>query len=522
MDCRNFTPIPDELLVHATQAEREAYEKALFRCVAMASPLDFMLAVDQQTKDYRHSRFISDKVAAAVPGDKILFTMPPREGKSWLISKGVPAWAIARDPRTQVLHATYAHDFTVTFGRAIRRMIQTGQKLGIAPRLDPTAKAVDNFFVHPDDGSGFYFGDGVGGGFTGRGGHIILLDDLIKNKEEADSQFMRDKTWDWMESVALTREESLEDEDGGYGIILGVGTPWHEDDWIGRARLTGEWKVYNLAALAEEGDPLGRPEGEALNPVRRSRTFYLGVKARNPLTFAAMYQGHPSPEDGDVFQKSTLRYYKELPPPDTWGAKFATVDLAHSKKRRADFSVLSVWLVTKPPRPRLYWIAMFRDKIASGDHMDWVYGQLGSIEPELRPRWIVVGDKTFGSSLMDAARKHPVPGMPPFKPVDENEDKWSKAQPAAALQKQGGLWVPEDAPWIGDAITEMMMFPNGKHDDIVDTLAYAGGEFNMQPWVRRQKEDNEADQSPEAKARRYMESKRKKKSPRRLRKRIMS
>lgn len=482
MECHDFKPIPPELLVHATTAERQAYEAALYRCVALQSPIDFLLAVNKSTVDYRHSRYVSTLIANLEPGEKLLITEPPRAGKSFIVSEGAPSWALATNPDNRVGHATYGHDFTINFGRTIRRYIQEGRAQHLTPRLDPGAKAVDSFFIHPSDGSGFYFGDGVGGGFTGRGFDWLFLDDLIKNDEEAQSQIIRDKVWQWIIRVALTRLEPG-------ARVVGIGTPWHEDDWIGRAKETGEWKVVNLAALAEENDPLHREKDEPLNPERYTKEDFEKIRLRDPLTFAAMYQGHPTPEDGDVFKGSKLQYYEELPPQDRWGARFATVDLAHSKKQRADFSVLSVWMVTKPPRPRLYWIAMFRDKVSSGDHLDWIYGNLESIEPGLKPRWIAVGNKTFGSTLMDVAHKHPRPGQPPFKPVPEETDKRTHAQPAAALNTQGLIWLPKDGVWVGEAVGEMMMFDNGAHDDIVDTVSMAAGEYNSQPWASLKKRE---------------------------------
>lgn len=513
-----FQVIPDDLLLYASPEERKAYEFALYKHISLRSPLDFLLAVRPHTDDFTHQRLISDEIANLEEGGKLLITMPPRLGKSLVVSEGGPAWVLSTNPNNRVLHATYGHDFTVTFGRNIRRYLQENART-LAPRLDPSAKAIDSFFIHPHDGTGYYFGDGRGGGFTGKGGDWIFLDDLIKDAEEAESPTVRDNIWQWIEQVIYTRIE--EDVRTGHKTrIVAIGTPWHEDDWIGRAIASGEWKWINLPALAEENDLLGREVGEPLNPERYSQQYFEQIRERRPLVFAAMYQGHPSPEDGDVFQKKNIQFYKELPAQEQWGARFATVDLAHSTRKRADWSVVSWWMITKPPRPRLYWLGMVRERVPSGDHLDWIEGVIKSIEPPLRPRWIVVGDKTFGSSLMDEARKHPRRGVPLFKPVEENEDKWTKAQPAAALSKNGALWLPEEMPWIGDAVPEMLIFPNGTHDDIVDTLSYAGSEFNSQPWVQREKEKS-LPNTPEGRAQAKIREMRKRRKPRRSRNRLM-
>lgn len=466
----DFTPIPDDLLALATPAEKKAYGLALQRHTAKLSPLDFALAVKERAKHYRHSVFVSDVIAKMQPEDKVIILMPPRVGKSYLISESVPGWVHANDPDAHIIHATYAYDFTVRkFGRPNRLIMGQAQSLGIGPPLDPSARASDYYAIHPKHGEGDYTATGVGGQITGLPASWLLLDDLIKNREEAQSQLVRDKTWEWLMEDALSRLEP-----GARAIMLG--TPRHEDDVLARAAESGEWQVVRLPALAEEDDPLGRQEGEALCPERYDEAAYEVIRNRSPQVFAALYQCRPRPKDGDYFKSKNFRYVKAESMPKI-GKRFATVDLAHSLKKRADFSVIMCFLATKPPHPKLYVTHVFRDKIESGDHLSWLDRCMESIPTTERPRYAGIEDKTFGSAMLSAARRLGRAGKVVLTPLKADTDKGTRAETAAHLMTQGSIVFVEDAPWLEELEYELLAFDNGKHDDQVDTLAYGALEF---------------------------------------------
>lgn len=463
-----FILIPDDLLALASPAERKSYSAALARHVALLSPLDFALATREDAKEWRHSRFISDVIAGMEPDDKVILMMPPRHGKSYLLSETVPAWALANDPNAAVIHATYAHDFTVKFGRKTRNLMQTAQSLSLTPRLDPSAKAADNFLIHPRDGEGSYVGTGVGGQITGLPANWLLMDDLVKNKEEADSKVIRDKTWDWFVDDAMTRLEP-----GAKAILLG--TPRHEDDVIGRAAATGEWQVIRLPAFAEADDVLGREIGEALCPQRYDEAALEKIKERRPSTFTSLYQCRPSPEDGDVFKDKNILTYVNLP--GGKGRRYAMLDTAHSLKRRADYTVLTLFFASVPPNPKLYVTHVFRERVESGEHIEWVDRCIRTLERDQWPSFIGVEDKTFGSTMLSTARRFGRNGMPMFRAIPADTDKVARAQDAATLSTQGQLLLLKDAPWEDAARREMLSFPNGLHDDIVDTISNGAIEF---------------------------------------------
>lgn len=463
----DFQIIPEELLALATPAERKAYGRALRRHVALLSAADFGLATDPKFRDWPHVRLISDRIEALQPGGRLLILAGPRSGKSFIVSQVLPALLFARDPNVQVLAASYAHDLASTFGRRVRNTILANPDL--CPPLDPNAKAQDAFYVAPDKGTGFYRAVGVGGSLTGLGAHYLLLDDLVKNAAEANSQIIRDSTWEWLTSTAMSRLEPG-------ARVVGCMTPWHEDDVTGRIIASGEFEVLRLPALAEDDDPLGRQVGEALNPERYTVEDYEQIRSRDPRVFAALYQGRPSPAEGDLFKADNLVDYDPTKLPEK-GLRFATVDLAHSLKQRADYSVITCFLATPSPGPKLYITHMFRAKVDSGRHMAWFDECMASIPQKDRPVYAGIEDKTFGSTLLSVARQQDRRGKVPLRPLKADSDKVTRAQPAITLSTQGQLLFPKGAPWAEDAKQELLLFNNGLHDDIVDTIAYGAIEF---------------------------------------------
>jgi hypothetical protein len=194
--------------------------------------------------------------------------MPPRHGKSELVSRRLPAWYSGLYPHHSVVVATYSDDFAADFGKEVRTIMQMPQHRHVFPQFAlkrggrrPTGcrrpKAAKLFFV------------GRGGGLTGRGAHLLICDDLIKDDKEAKSKAIRDQAWNWFTKVAMSRRM-------GRKLVILTFTRWHADDPIGRLtdpenpfyseKMASKIKVINIPAIAEADDPLGRKPGEALWP----------------------------------------------------------------------------------------------------------------------------------------------------------------------------------------------------------------------------------------------------------------
>lgn len=227
---------------------------------------------------------------------RLLILAPPRHGKSRLASELFPAWWKGRNPRRDVVHATYAQDLADDFGRKIRGLMGTPQHLALFPESEVSRESDSIRRFHTVSG-GAYYAAGVGGPITGRGGHLLLLDDPYKNRAEADSPVIRRATQDWYTSTFRTRLMNI----GKRGCIVIILTHWHDQDIAGflirEAQAGGEpWTVLKLTARAEEGDVLGRPAGAPLWPEGGFDDEYLTQMeaAVGPRDWAALFQQRPS------------------------------------------------------------------------------------------------------------------------------------------------------------------------------------------------------------------------------------
>lgn len=430
-----------------------------------------------------HLRILSEKIVDVASGrcPRLIVTMPPRHGKSELISKYTPAWFLGNFPDKKVMLASYADTFAAQWGRKSRELLEEwGPKLwGV--RLSSESKGGQQWEIATKKGNkradGVMVTAGVGGGLTGKGAHLLIIDDPVKNAEEAQSERTREAHHDWWRSTARTRLQA------GAGVIL-VMTRWHEDDLAGRliadeADGGDKWEILNLPAIAEtDDDALGRKEGEVLWPQFFDKEWMDQTKrAMGTYWFTAMYQQRPAPADGMLFKRSNFRYYekhadnlvtihKDSGPyifDTTYGTKFTTVDVAASEKEQADYSVAATWIVTVD-RDLLLW-DLERVKFEGPDLMPW----LRRLYYAQRPAFIGVERLGFGLAVIQELLRD---GLPIVR-LEPDKDKVSRALPACARYEEHRVFHP--LSWSGkdDFESELLVFPNGAHDDQVDVTSYA-------------------------------------------------
>jgi hypothetical protein len=263
------------------------------------------ILTDGKEKQARHLDLIDQVFRDIARGRprKVLITMPPRHGKSRRAARWAPLWYLARHPDHRVMIASYSADLADDHGRWIRDAINSyGHQLGIA--LHAGSKAANRFdLADPDTGERLEGGlvtAGVGGGLTGKGAHLAVVDDPIKDAADAESPTMRRRLWDWWTSVLNTRIEPG-------GSIIVIQTRWHEEDLAGRI-LAGEdaadWTILDLPALADsDDDVLGRAIGEPLWPVRYGRRALEKIRrAVGERVWWSLYQQKPRPLEGGVWK----------------------------------------------------------------------------------------------------------------------------------------------------------------------------------------------------------------------------
>jgi predicted phage terminase large subunit-like protein len=427
-----------------------------------------------------HIELIDEALQAVAWGQtkRLLVTMPPRHGKSYLISQIFPAWYVGRFPTRRLILASYEADFAASWGAKARALLDELGPPVFGVSVAPQSRAAKRWDTTAGGGMTTA---GVGGPITGKGAHVLLIDDPVKNSEEAASATIREKTWQWYLSTAYTRLESEPE-----GAVIVVMTRWHEDDLAGRilaADATQQWRVLRLPAVAEEDDGLGRAEGAALWPARFPRERLDEIRAQvGHYWFSALYQQRPAPLEGMRFQRSWFRYarsvnlsgidYWEMLQPDgtvrrveqraCW--RFQTVDPAATTGDSSDYFAAGTWDVT--PAADVILVDMFRERAETTQHraiMRMLYDRFS-------PNFQAVEKVSFGLNIIQEC----VTDGLPVQALSADRDKLSRSLTMQARYEQGAVYHRQDAPWLGDYEDELVSFPVGRHDDQVDCASYAG------------------------------------------------
>lgn len=422
-----------------------------------------------------HLKLLDCKLRAVCDGSikRLKISMPPRHGKSELASKYFPAWWLGNRPDDRVILCSYEADFAASWGRKVRDILEEiGDRVfRVTVRRD--SSAADRWDI--DDHLGGMNTAGVCGPITGKGAHLLIIDDPVKDAEQANSETYRERAWDWYRSTAYSR---LEPD----GSIILIQTRWHEEDLAGRvakhAKETGErWESLDLPALSlGAGDPLGRPEGEPLWADRYDRAALLQIQSTlGGYWWSALYQGSPQPAEGGCFKRSWLRYWTrdgELyllsgrPVAAKHCRVFLTVDLAFSLKKESDYTVIAAWAVT--PRQDLICLDLHRERLEGPE----ILPAIQAMARRHRAAYVGIEDVAAQALVIQAARKA---GLT-VRSLKADRDKLSRAIPATVRMEAGQIYLPESAPWLDEFIAELLSFPHGAHDDQVDVLAYAAVE----------------------------------------------
>ena len=365
-----------------------------------------------------------------------------------------------RQPKANLLAASHTTELAEKWGRRVRNLVnEHAPTLGISPSADSQAAGRWSLSTGAE-----YYSAGVGTGIAGFRAKYGLIDDPIRSRQDADSELIRDRIWDWYINDFRTRLVP------GAAEVL-IQTRWHEDDLAGRALNHSKWHVISLPAIAEANDQLGREVGE---PLWDDDTYGYGeqiqeLRKNTPArTWSALYQQRPAPEDGDYFKSEWLRPYEKAPPLDTMrvygGSDYAvTAD-------GGDFTVHAV--VGIDPEGRMYLLDLWR-KQASSDV--WVEAFC-----DLVKRWKPLGWAEETGQIRSGVgpyidRRQREKGAYVFREqFPTRGDKAIRAQSIRGRMALEGLYVPFGASWYADLRSELLSFPAGKHDDQVDALGLVG------------------------------------------------
>lgn len=449
-----------------------------------ASPLD--MACDLDTTIVRTPALevinaaIVDLIDGRTPGNRLAVFMPPQEGKSTLCSKWTPLWVlVCVNPDLRIIDISYAAEHARFWGGEVKNALEAHNgdegTVDLELRLRPDSRSAGRWHINKHRG-GIYCA-GVNGAITGKPGDGILVDDPIKGMKEAQSETVRKNTMSVYRGSIVPRCAPKT-------WILWVQTLWHEDEPIAQitANEAGRWRIVRIPAICDSpDDPLGRRIGEPMVSARGDRDWDVTRKAVGEYVFAAEYQQHPAPVQGGLFKRIWWRYWTRTPGFDAAGERlslagrtvaladcwrFITGDLAASTKTSADWTVASAWALT--PFGDLVLLDRTRGRVGEEEHFD--------LFRPLAQRWqvdtIFLEKSQHSTTLVVEATKS---GLH-VTPLDADADKFTRALPASKWASNGNLWLPAGALWLDGPdgwVTEHANFPNGSHDDQVDTCGYA-------------------------------------------------
>lgn len=318
--------------------------------LARQSLLAYAIASNPNYKPGWHHRKTAAALEAVVEGriKRLIIEEPPRHGKSLLASRYLPPWALGRLPGKKFIFSTYSQDFAEEWGEKVREEFLSDTYKAVFPEVRLKTSTMTRSRLELE-GDGAYYASGAGGILTGRGGNIVLIDDPIKNREQADSEVERKILKDWYTSTLYTR---LHPD----AAIIIIQTRWHQDDLIGfvlREHAHENWTVIDFPALDRETEtkalwPAFYPV-EALNKIR---------KTIGPRDWSALYMQTPTAAGGGEFLKEWVSYYDQI----DWHRmnRYIITDPANEKKKRSDYT--SMWCIGLHEDGNYYVIDFLRDR----------------------------------------------------------------------------------------------------------------------------------------------------------------
>lgn len=411
-----------------------------------------------------HQIILADKLDAVERGEikNLMVIMPPRHLKSETCSIRFPAYYLGKHPQNGIIGCSYSDNKAYTFSYAVREVISGIKYQKLWPLQLQTSGAMHWQLANKDDLRPSYIAAGVGGGITGEGANLLIIDDPIKNMEEAMSDTIRESIWQWYITTALTRLQA----DGAKILIM---TRWHKDDLAGRLlkvaandKKADQWEVLHFKAINENGGALWPDKFplDYLEKIRAGQVDNPDEPGSGSRAFQALYQGSPELAEGNVFKREWWRYYKVRP---VFKQIVHSWDTAFKTKSSSDYSVLTVWGVTSTG---YYLLDVIRQRLELPDLKRTAILAAQRDHPSA----IYIEDAASGQSLIqELKRETNLPIIP--KRVDS--DKVVRAYAVTPLIEAGRVFLPESAPWLLEFIEELSAFPNGEHDDQVDSVSMA-------------------------------------------------
>ncbi len=498
---------------------QEALGRLLKRRAARQNLLDFTLFTMPEYQVNWHHRVMAQYIDRWIRKEirRLMIFAPPRHGKSQQVSRHLPPLILGQNPNARILGCSYGGDLAAMMNRDIQKIIDTPAYYELFPNTTlagaKSRTAEDANYIRNSEKfevvghKGSYRGAGVGGSIVGQGFDFGIIDDPIKSHEEAHSAVIREKTWNWYVSDFLSRGEKN-------ASILVMHTRWHEDDLAGRllALEGSDWVVLDFPAIMEEGrqtdyDPreVGEPLWPGKYPLEELHRF---KKSMPNIVFSALYQQRPVPAGGGMFKRSNFRYFtmealrsdivltvepeptgidslvsgtepadvdymltlhhendtkRYLASQCVW---FQTADMAAGKGQENDYTAIGTWAVT--PQNDMLLVDLYYEKVEIPQQYD--------VLMQLRHKWghfiafQAVEETSAGIGLIQMGRQRGTP----FRRLKAKGSKWQRAFAISAMYENFQVYHLQNAPYLATYESNLLLFPNGQHDDDVDQASYAG------------------------------------------------
>ncbi|MEH7082959.1 phage terminase large subunit [Neobacillus drentensis] len=409
---------------------------------------EFLCSVIQEAIDKKRRM-----IAGEIPKENqyIALSIPPRHGKSMTITETLPSYYLGNFPNDRVILAGYNSDFATKFGKKNKEKVERyGEKI-FGRSIKKGFSSATDYDIEGHRGG--VISRGILSGVTGEGSDLMIIDDPIKTREEADSQVTRNKIWgEWIDSFSTRLHPAA--------IVIIIMTRWHEDDLVGRLlnEEYGEplpWRVINLPLEAEDNDQLGRKIGEPLWEERYGYEFIETRKKMSASSFNALYQGRPTSPEGNLIKREWWKKYTTLP---DIPRKIMSCDATFKDSDNSDYVSIQVWGKSGTN-------AYLLDRVKA--RMDFpttlkAINKMKSKHTDISG--IFIEDKANGSAII-AMLRNKISGIIPVQP---HGGKVSRVNAISDYIQAGNVWLPKEQPWTEEYIEEWSAFPRGKHDDEVD------------------------------------------------------
>ncbi|MEQ8370807.1 MAG: phage terminase large subunit [Alphaproteobacteria bacterium] len=392
---------------------------------------------------------------------RLLVALPPRNLKSFLVSVAFPAWCLGRDPTRRFICCSYTKDLAEKLHRDFVRIIKAPWYKKAFPKLKIGDK--DSLDETTTTKGGFRYATSVGATLTGLGGHFIIIDDPI-NPKDATSEAERNRVNHWYSSTVLTRFDNPKT-----GVMIIISQRVHQNDLIGYVEELDDWTRIYVPAIATESETIRigddefyeRKKGEAMHEARMGldnlNTFR---KTLGPYNFQAQFQQNPMPPEGNLIKQRWFRSYDTQNPP-----KFDTVvqswDTASSISETASYSVCTTWGICES---RYYLMHVFRERIEYPDLIKMAQHLCIRRKPNL----VLIENASTGRSLMQSLAQS---NQVPFRAIKPEGDKAIRMEGVSAMIADGRVFLPAEAPWLDAFLSEILAFPNTRHDDQADSVS---------------------------------------------------